>query len=44
VNVESFDANGDGLTERPEHSLCCSSEEERQIFALSTKDRGPVLT
>ena len=44
VNIESFDVNGDGLTERPEHSLCSSSEEERQIFALSTKDRGPVLT
>lgn len=44
VNVESFDTNGDGLGKRPEDSLCSPSEEERQILALATKNRGPVVT
>jgi hypothetical protein len=44
VNVESFDTNGNGLGKRPEDSLCSSSEEERQISALATKNMGPVVT
>lgn len=40
VNVKWFYVNGDSLTEHPDDLLCCFSEEERQVFALSTKDRG----
>jgi hypothetical protein len=43
VNVESFDVNGDGLTERPEDSLCCSSEEERQAFAPTVLPSGQKI-
>ena len=44
VNVESFAVNGDGLDERPENSICETSEEERHILAVSSRDRGPVIT
>jgi hypothetical protein len=44
VNIEADGANGDGLDEWPEDSLCALSKEDRRIFAMSSKDRGPVIT
>jgi hypothetical protein len=44
VNIEADGVNGDGLDERSVDSLCALSEEDRRIFAMSSKDRGPVLT
>jgi hypothetical protein len=44
VNIESDARNGDGLDERPQDPLCALSEEDQAIFALSTKERRPVIT
>jgi len=44
VNVAATDVNGDGLDERPDDSVLPRSEEERKIFAMSSQERGPVIT
>ena len=44
VNIESDMRNGDGLDERSDDPLCALLEEDRVIFALSAKERGPVIT
>ena len=44
INTTATDTNGDGLAERPDDSLCTTTDEDRLVFAMSTKDRGPVIT
>jgi hypothetical protein len=44
INVTLTDRNGDGLYERPEDSLCPFTEEEREVFAMSSQEWGPVIT
>jgi hypothetical protein len=39
-----MDVNGDCLDSRPDDSLVTISEENRVIAAMSTRDRGPVIT
>jgi Reverse transcriptase (RNA-dependent DNA polymerase) len=44
INIESDARIGDGLDERSNDSLCQLAEADREIWALSTKERGPILT
>jgi hypothetical protein len=44
MNVASTDICGDGLDERQDDSLITASEEDRVIAAMSTLERGPVIT
>jgi hypothetical protein len=44
VNVCLADTNGDGLLQRPTDSICEITDEDRKVFAMSTKERGPVVT
>jgi hypothetical protein len=44
INIDSGARNGDGLDERSEDFICATSEEDRAIFAMSSKERGPVIT
>ena len=44
VNVTVEDFNGDGLFERPKDSVSTCTDEDRAVFAMSTEDRGPVIT
>ena len=44
VNVAVTDTNGDGLSERPEDSIYTTMEEDRVVFAMSSEERGPVIT
>ena len=44
VNIESDARNGDGLDERSDDPICNTSKEDRAIFALSSTERGPVIT
>jgi hypothetical protein len=45
MNVASTDLNGDSLVDsRPDDSLVTISEEDRAIAAMSTRDRGQVIT
>ena len=43
VNIESDCVAGDGL-EYPDDPICAISDEDRRIFGLSTKERGPIIT
>ena len=44
VSVTILDKQGDGLYERPEDSYSPSMEEDRKVFAMSTEERGLVIT
>lgn len=44
MNTSSTDICGDGLDERPEDSLITASDEDRAIAAMSSTERGPVIT
>jgi acyl dehydratase len=44
VNVPFEDFNGDGLFIRPKDSVSTCTEEDRVVFAMSTEDRGPIIT
>jgi hypothetical protein len=44
MNVASTDVCGDGLDERQVDSLITASEEDRVIAAMSTLERGPIIT
>jgi hypothetical protein len=44
INIEADAMSGDGLYERPENPLCELSDSDRLIFAMSTKERGSVIT
>jgi hypothetical protein len=44
VNVPSEDFNGHGLFIRPKDSVSTCTAEDRVVFAMSTKDWGPIIT
>jgi hypothetical protein len=44
VNVTAEDFNGDGLFVRPKDSVSVCMDEDRAVFAVSTEDRGPIIT
>jgi hypothetical protein len=44
VNIEADARSGDGLYERAEDTLCGLTEADRLVCAMSSKDRGPVIT
>ena len=44
VNIESNAENGDGLDKRPGDTICETSEEERHIMSIASRDRDPVIT
>jgi hypothetical protein len=44
MNTSSTDVCGDDLDERPEDSLITASDEDRAIAAMSSTERGPVIT
>jgi hypothetical protein len=44
LNIEADAMSGDGLYERANDALCDMSEADRLVCAMSSKDRGPVIT
>jgi predicted hotdog family 3-hydroxylacyl-ACP dehydratase len=44
VNVTVQDSEGDGLYERSEDSASPATAEDREVFAMSSAQRGPVIT
>jgi hypothetical protein len=44
VNTTVTDIDGDGLNERPVNSVCTTTDKDRVVFAMSTNERGPVIT
>jgi hypothetical protein len=44
MNVSSMDFDGDGLDERSKDCLITSTDEDHAVAAMSTRERGPVIT
>jgi phosphatidylserine decarboxylase len=44
MNVSSMDINGDGLDERSKDCLITMTDEDCAVAAMSTRERGPVIT
>ena len=44
VNIEADARSGDGLYERASDALCGMSDSDRLVCAMSSKDRGLVIT
>jgi hypothetical protein len=44
MNVSSTDINGDGLDERSKDCLITMTDEDHAVAAMSTRERGPVIT